>query len=201
MNENTEMADKIKERYFLRAVEKPGIYLHVGCGDDIREGFVNIDSYAAGRGQVSQDIRNISYPADTVDGIVSIHSLEHIPIRDATRCLHGWYKFLKPDGWLFLMIPDLGECVRILEGPYLTRLEAYWYRYCIFGYQTDPAEDKLDMNCNFNPAQLHMTGWTKNLIQRDLCDAGFTIERMFNYDGIDTPSLCVEAFKRMKPAT
>lgn len=45
---------------------------------------------------------------DSVDEMRCIHTLEHLPAWDIENSLKYWKTFLKPQGKLFIVVPDLG---------------------------------------------------------------------------------------------
>ena len=84
-----------------------GTFLHMGCGQNILEGWDNIDKFQENPKIINQDIYNLNYPENSIQGIYSSHSLEHLPIRHARLALKNWYKMLKPGASLYLAVPDL----------------------------------------------------------------------------------------------
>ena len=56
--------------------------LHLGCGKNIKEGYVNIDSYVEAPGIEKNDIFNLPYEDNSIDEILTEHLIEHIKFKD-----------------------------------------------------------------------------------------------------------------------
>ena len=56
--------------------------MHLGCGPNVKEGYVNIDGYVTGEGVVNMDILNLGYPDNSADEILAEHLFEHLPFKD-----------------------------------------------------------------------------------------------------------------------
>lgn len=179
-------------------VLSPGVYLHLGCGPQIFEGFLNIDKYAENEAVVKADMVKPPLAPNTARGIYSSHALEHLNFRQAILALKNWYEVLMPGGDLYLAIPDLEEIMHILLDPNVSWDQKWgWYVYTLFGYQVDPGKYAGDLRLDLpdEPGQHHRCGFTKETITRFLEDTGFKIKTIYNYDGWQTPSIWVHAVK------
>lgn len=91
--------------------EKP-LKLHLGCGANYLEGYVNIDLPHEGqtvmksKADIYQDIRTLSYFDNSVDEIRNHHLLEHFTRQESLKVLLQWRRWLKPGGILFIETPD-----------------------------------------------------------------------------------------------
>jgi hypothetical protein len=101
----------MKGRSFLHTPLK----LNVGCGNDYREGYINID----GRGDLPRVDRVInlskksllkSFKEGMVDFILANDFIEHHFHWEAVRILKDFYSLLKPGGSLEMRLPDF-ECI------------------------------------------------------------------------------------------
>lgn len=176
----------------------PGVYLHLGCGPQILDGFINIDKYQNDNKILQVDMADPPLPESIAKGIYSSHSLEHLNYRTAILALRNWFDLLQPEGTLYLAIPDLEEIMRILLDPEVSWDRKWgWYVYTLFGYQVDPDKyaGKLDLDLPDDPGQHHRCGFTTETITRFLESAGFVIKDIYNYNGWETPSIWVEASK------
>ena len=54
-----------------------GLRLHIGCGDDIKPGYINIDEYSP-KANLQVPLQNISYPENSVERIEGYMILEHL---------------------------------------------------------------------------------------------------------------------------
>lgn len=103
------------------------IKLHLACGNDYREGYINVDLYDENI-KVDQkfDVRKIPYPDNSVDEILALHIIEHFDFYEGKEVLKEWYRVLKPGGKLILETPDFLEtCREFAESNNDRRIELY----------------------------------------------------------------------------
>jgi len=184
---------------YIKSLPKEGkTCLHVGCGKNIFEGFINIDKYYIDGRVLNYDMDKLPYSPNTISAIYSSHALEHLPIRRAKLCIENWYSVLESGGMLYLAIPDLDEIMYILLDPNVSEdAKEYWYMYTLFGYQADCSdlENAYRTNIPEDLGQFHTCGFSKKTISKLLTDKGFVVQDIYNYDGYATPSIWVEAKK------
>jgi len=82
--------------------------LNLGCGDDILEGWINIDAYNP-IAQVKADVSSLPYDDNFADVILASHVIEHFHFHDGFKVINEWKRVLKPDGKLIIETPDLLE--------------------------------------------------------------------------------------------
>lgn len=104
------------------AEETPPCRLHLGCGRQYLEGYINID-YPPDRhnvmdtvADVHADIVQLSYPTESVDEIRLHHVFEHFNRVTALGLLIRWHGWLKPGGILHIETPDFEGCARTFLG-------------------------------------------------------------------------------------
>lgn len=79
------------------------IKLNLGCGPDIKEGYVNIDSCSIDDSKVvKMDIRNLSFDENSVDEIYARDVIEHLSLFDAKASIKNWSKICKTGAELFI---------------------------------------------------------------------------------------------------
>lgn len=81
------------------------IKLNLGCGDDLRPGYLNCDKYNPAA-QEKWDMLSIPLEDNTVDEIIAYHIIEHVSYDKAWGALREWNRVLKPNGRLRLETPD-----------------------------------------------------------------------------------------------
>lgn len=93
--------------FFAPKVE-PGAYLNIGCGRNIRKGFVNVD-YNWRRGvDLCIDItRPFPIDAGIVEGVYAEHCLEHLPLAGARTFLKECLRMMRSGAVIRLIVPDL----------------------------------------------------------------------------------------------
>lgn len=94
--------------------------LNLGCGEDIKEGFVNIDIRQLPGVDLCMDITHIpdsKVANETVDEINAYDVLEHFSFIQTTDVLKNWISKLKKGGIIIVRTPDLQKILtRFLAG-------------------------------------------------------------------------------------
>ena len=96
-----------------RRPARPKLKLNLGCGSDLRSGYVNID-WREASGIMQHDLRKpLPFPGDSCVEVVASDILEHFP-RDVLRdhLLPEIHRVLQPGGVLVAQMPDLDEMIR-----------------------------------------------------------------------------------------
>lgn len=89
--------------------------LNLGCGFDIRPGYLNVDFQDFHSPDLVGDVRDLSMlPADTFEEIIAIDVLEHLPRSDSEKGITEWARLLQAGGSLELQMPDVVACGRFL---------------------------------------------------------------------------------------
>jgi predicted SAM-dependent methyltransferase len=102
----------------LRSVAGPELRVHLGCGDDVRVGWVNIDHWpwsdppaVAGGTVVNYDLRaGLPLQAGSCEAIYASHFFEHLDAADGERLLRESLAALRSGGVLRLAVPDFRRC-------------------------------------------------------------------------------------------
>lgn len=96
----------------LARKRKP-VRLHLACGVEYKEGWINIDLVRpGGKLDLVWDLRwGLPFEDDSVDAIFSEHLLEHLSWRDGLELLRKCEAALRPGGTLRFGVPDLGRYV------------------------------------------------------------------------------------------
>jgi ubiquinone/menaquinone biosynthesis C-methylase UbiE len=145
------MLATLLKSYFRRApVLPPGAVhrLNVGCGTDIRDGWINLDSSQLPGVDVVADLDDcrrspLPFPADSIDEFYCSHVLEHL--RDALGFMQELHRIAKPGAMATIRVP-YGSSDDADEDPtHVRRLYLYsfsyfsqrGYWYADYGYQGD----------------------------------------------------------------
>lgn len=167
------------------------IALNLGCGRKQYEGWTNIDLYAEPLpGQIFLKVNIIDppYQENTVDRIISSHSLEHLRIVDAQKALKNWHRILKPQGQMLLSVPNLDVILAELLKKNIYDSVWNWFLRTLYGYQQSSETGIKDMDQPDDPGQHHRCGWTNEMFLRDLQRVGFKILEHDICDGWGTPN-------------
>ncbi|OGW39028.1 MAG: hypothetical protein A2Y97_02325 [Nitrospirae bacterium RBG_13_39_12] len=160
----------IRLKYELKFHDHSLMKLHLGCGNNHKDGFVNIDWRKTGATDIVCDIRKLPYPNNSVMLIETYHAIEHLPRHDFEKALEEWYRILKPGGQLVIECPDFDEIVKnYLKGDEkqldgIFGLQRFEGDYHLFGYNIKRLTDLLK-KCGFAevlerpPKDYHKKEW------------------------------------------
>jgi len=169
--------------------------LNVGCGDNILDGYDNIDKFDFRDERViNEDIIELpSYEENTVDEILAEALIEHLNAKEFYYAIRRWYKLLKPNGFIQTECPDIMYVAKMILQDGLTDLITYE----IWGQYWRPWDKQWNGDDILN-GQFHKNGFTYERIQSIANEVGFKrVERMDNtYKKYKNPySLCVRWYK------
>ncbi len=163
-----------KEVPFLQPLK-----LHLGCGRQRLEGFLNIDLMPSSAVDLQCDSRRLPFAAATVSRIETYHMIEHLPRHDFLEALFEWNRVLEEGGKLIIECPDFDATIKeYMEGKKF-RINN------IFGLQRYPGD-------------YHLFGYTFTDLETILRDVGFREikqEIPTDYHAQDEPSLRLIAVK------
>ena len=140
--------------YFRRGASAPALNdhgarrLHLGCGTDIREGWINLDAQKLPGVDVIADLddcrrKPLPFPDDSIDEFLCSHVLEHL--RDALGLMQEMHRIAKPGAIATIKVP-YGSSDDADEDPtHVRRLFLYsfsyfsqrGYWYADYGYRGD----------------------------------------------------------------
>lgn len=127
---------------FRRLKGIKGLKIHLGCGRDIKPGWVNIDLRPRALLQnelndygntvfVQHDLRvGLPLEENSCDFIYSSHHFEHMSYQDGLKLMYDCYRILRPSGTFRVVLPNMREVFsRYLEGDtgYFELVDIYRY--------------------------------------------------------------------------
>lgn len=99
-----------------------GLQVHLGCGPDVRTGWVNVDLFLGRPPSIDpvkqpdtllivHDLRN-GLPLDegSCDIVYSSHFFEHLSFADGLKLMKDCHRALRPGGTFRIVLPDLRKC-------------------------------------------------------------------------------------------
>lgn len=124
--------------------------LNIGCGYDIRPGYLNIDSGDWHKPDLVVDITDLSdFPKNYFDEIVAQDVLEHIDREKQISAVAGWGKLLAPDGELKVRVPSLIDMLSLaLKPDWQTSERQNYLIQMIYGTQAYPGDYH---RCGYTP--------------------------------------------------
>ncbi|MCP5022572.1 MAG: methyltransferase domain-containing protein [bacterium] len=143
--------------------------LHLRCGPDRREGWVNVDINPKFNPDLVAHPHDLPMlPDSSCSDIESCHLLEHLTLTQARAALGEWRRLIIPGGQLHIELPNLERCLALIG----TNMNGFDLGMSsLFGYP--PEVDGQ------GEAQLHKWGWTPETLTEELYKAGFqNVERV-----------------------
>lgn len=143
--------------------------LHLGCGSNKFDGWVNADFYSGikfwkkykNRPDWMLDLRYPLNCNDNVwDGVFSEHTLEHLYPNQALSLLKELYRTMREGAWLRISVPDLAKYVDFYCDKQIDETFKLWPTGC-------EAIRSLTQNW------IHLSVWDSKLLLRFLQEAGF----------------------------
>lgn len=92
--------------------------LNLGCGIDIRPGYVNVDFRDSPGVDLVYDLSRFPWPFEdsSVDEILMLDFLEHFPYSQTRRILLECFRVLRSDARLVIQVPDAEILGSVLSG-------------------------------------------------------------------------------------
>jgi SAM-dependent methyltransferase len=161
--------------------------LNLCCGDDVRDGYINIDIRKTKPNVLVLDLEKEllkPFPSNTADEMIAKDCIEHVSWRRVEDLLRDIYRVLKCCGRVYIQVPDLEAIARrvILNPDFCYANLCGWkaISYWVYGAQ--------DHEHNY-----HKSGFTIPMLRRLLESIGFGIIDIRNDGG--TNIICW-AYKR-----
>lgn len=140
--------------------------LHLGCGEKIFKGYINIDfpqkqhNILKVKADFSVDIRDLSFPPECIDEIRLHHVFEHFGRVEALSLLIKWHSWLKIGGLLRIETPDIIGSAKTLISKAPWDIKMATIRH-LAGDQTAPWG-------------YHVDHWSEDRFRHTLENLGFT---------------------------
>ena len=155
--------------FWQKHQQLPQLKLHLACGHDYDEDYINIDLYAPkdAKCDVRFDVQKLPYDDNSIDEIKAFHIIEHFHFFEIQEVLKEWHRVLKPGGKLYLETPDFLEtCRSFVEGSPIPGYDIEQWRILLYGHFFAHA---------WIPGQTHKFLFTETQLRTNLGWAGFKI--------------------------
>lgn len=97
--------------------------LNLGCGNDVKDGYTNVDFRPVHPGVVVADLSSFpwQWKDETVEEVLMYDFLEHFPYRTTKPMLEEVWRVLKMGGAVEIQVPDFEQCARAILNltPYI----------------------------------------------------------------------------------
>jgi len=141
------------------------VKLNLGCWNDIKEGYLNIDLYSE-KADLRVDItKPLPFSNETVDEIFASHVVQYFTNDEWLRSLKDWYRVLKFGGILYVQVPDLIKSMHQFLGE--TDYNKKWF------YWTLPIFSLMNHGDIYLSAK---NGFDLSRLKKDIFESGFVIK-------------------------
>ncbi len=153
--------------------EVESLKLNLGCGIDIRPGFVNIDIQSFPGVDLIADVSLLDeFKDESVDFLVAQHVIEYIPRKVLIPALLNWRRVLKPKAPLEIRVTDLSNLTKSLYLNDISQEMGLHHEMVIsmlYGKQK-------------NPYDIRYNGFTSDFLQGLLTGLGFELNNVVKED-------------------
>jgi predicted SAM-dependent methyltransferase len=87
------------------------VRLNLGCGSDVRPGWVNVDKFPATDDVVQAEMPLLPFEANYADEVLLSHVLEHFGFKDGQTLCQEIHRVLRPSGFAVIEVPDIQWCM------------------------------------------------------------------------------------------
>ena len=171
------------ENYIAYPSKTSADKLNVGCGNDYREGFINIDG--------NPDLPKVDYVLDIKPSVLLEHfepgTFRYILVKDflehhfhwqALKLMKDFYSLLIDEGTLDITLPNVET---IINDSSKTITERLWWLYGGQDIQKSGLVNNRDASRDKYPQYYcHKYGWTPDTIKQALLSAGFSSIEVFD---------------------
>lgn len=155
------------------------INLYVGCGPDIREGFVHCDLRPLPHVDCVCKAWEVSKHFSKVEHIYSRHMLEHLTQAEAMLTLQDWFSALAPGGSVRIIVPNMDfHCQQWLNAKWdeesysEKRSDARYSEGGFWGWQAE-CDPKVE-NYNTSYWDVHKSGYNQQKMEFIMKKIGFS---------------------------
>ena len=88
-------------------------YINLGCGEQVHDHFINVDFFSAKNIDYGMDLRYpFRIPSDSIDGVFTEHTLEHLTHSEVDFVLSECNRILKKGAKIRVVVPDLSIFIK-----------------------------------------------------------------------------------------
>jgi len=143
--------------------------LNVGCGSDLKEGWINLDFYNASGVDVIHNLNELPYPFkdNTFDEILCLHVIEHLNPQEHIELFKELHRIPKQGAVITVKVPHFSTVIA----------KSHFTHYKLFGFRT------LDVICDNLPGtEKYLIGYFDELFKEIHFDKAKKVCRLFSID-------------------
>jgi hypothetical protein len=145
--------------------------LHLGCGNNYLNEYINIDNNTNSVADIVFDIRNIGklFKKNSIAEIRIIHAISYLRLFEARDFFLMCFNILKPNGKLVIEFPDIIKCAKIIINNNINWQDSFQYIEGIRGIYAFDLE-QIKNRVQYIP---YCFGWSAEHIKYELISFGF----------------------------
>jgi len=127
--------------------------LEIGCGERKQKGYVGIDVRDCGQ-EIVWDVREgIPLPDNTVDEVISSHTIEHFDDEECEKLFREIHRVLKKGGRTYHILPHLDD-----KRAYFFDHKTFWNEERVVSMLGVPGLDKFIIKANHSTTEKNSAG-------------------------------------------
>lgn len=169
---------------------KANLRLHLGCGNRVIPGWINIDAFEQSNLDLRWDLRErLPFDEGVAELAYSEHFLEHLEPEEAGKFLREVFRVLKPGGLFRLGVPD----ARLYLEHYVNGDREFFTRWDHLGNTVNRLETPIEViNQMFRMGGHHLYAWDFESLEKSLRRAGFREITPCKSGEASRPELCLD---------
>jgi len=141
--------------------------VNLGAGNDIRDGWCNVDMRPGEGIDIVCDVSNLPFDGNSIEKIYASDVLEHIMYANVPKTLKEWYRVLVPGGVVTIKIPSLST---IATNYVRHMIDTKEFVRLVYGGQEEG-----------DIANAHKSGYDPQYLSLLMKKAGFTIPKIISH--------------------
>ena len=170
-------------------------FINLGCGNSYVNNFINVDFFGNKMIDYGMDLRfPFKIESNSIDGIFSEHTFEHLSHQEVDNALGECYRILKPEAKIRIIVPDLS----ILIERYSSN-DDEWFQKWHDLVLKDPSRHYMRkyftkmFAINFTASYYHHKScWDFESLEKALSTHGFINIIKWDYN-VGTPELLIDS--------
>ena len=170
-------------------------FINLGCGNSYVNNFINVDFFGNKMIDYGMDLRfPFKIESNSIDGIFSEHTFEHLSHQEVDNALGECYRILKPEAKIRIIVPDLS----ILIERYCSN-DDNWFQKWQDLVLKDPSRHYMKkyftkmFAINFTASYYHHKScWDFESLEKALSTHGFINIIKWDYN-VGTPELLIDS--------
>jgi predicted SAM-dependent methyltransferase len=177
--------------------------LNIGCGPKYIDGMVNIDGNIFRKKDLWLDVTiGLPFADNSIEAIYVSHMLEHLNSRNLRKLLKEFYRVLKSDGLVRIVVPSLEYAIQSYTNNHTKNLPEWPENFSSAGgkfnnFMLCGNQHFLMFDFSFLEELLKDAGFD-DIVRLDKCISNFFTERHLYYeknDQMSFSSLYIECYK------